>query len=264
MMRAAQKLGAVVPDVVGFSLSPEGASDFLVMRHVEGASPSLWEVPKWIEASGDGTRLKIARSVINALRPLRTYPSSSVVNLADSYRAYLCEVELKLRDAAKDVFALPPSVKKVLDWLIERCAELSSSPALYHGDFRLGNIVFKDGNVAALLDWERAMPGHYLHDVGYFSLPAMRTGDLLCGVATQEELVVIWKEEFGEPLDIRLCAFFRAMSMFTEFCVMVRALARLAQAHGRMVGARTLPLVARLHFDMLVAIREWDNGQFHL
>ncbi len=51
--------------------------------------------------------------------------------------------------------------------------------------------------------------------------------------------------------------------MYTEFCAMTRALSRLAAGHGRINGARTLPLVARLHHNLLVAIREAFVNGFH-
>lgn len=264
MMRLAQDLGAAVPAVVGHSVSATGDCDFIVMKHVAGEAPSIWDVPKWIAAADDGFRLRLGCNLLGALRPLQSLGGNASSNLPSVYDAYLQDMLALLRREADGLFALPPTLQKASDWLRSNCRELDASPALSHGDFRLGNIVVDRDQVAAVLDWERAMVGHPLHDVGYFCLPAMRTGERLCGVLTEDELVACWRSEFGEQLDIRLCAFFRIMSMYTEFCAMVRALGRVVRGQGRIVIARTLPLVARLHHDLIVGIREWENGQFHL
>jgi aminoglycoside phosphotransferase (APT) family kinase protein len=264
MMVKAAELGAPAPEVVGCSASADGAGDFIIMRHVAGAAPSIWEVARWIEGSEPGLRLRVGESLLRSLKPLRGISVDEAPDLPGLYRAYVGQVEADVRAAVGDLLRLPDMVGKVAEWLCDRCDLLNTPPALYHGDFRVGNAVFKESAVAALLDWERAMIGHPLHDIAYFSLPAMKTGDLICGLLTEDELLRIYAEAYSEPLDLRVCAVLRIMSMFTEFCAMTRALARLAKGHGRINGARTLPLVARLHHDILVAIREWNDGQFHL
>jgi aminoglycoside phosphotransferase (APT) family kinase protein len=262
MMLRARALGAAVPEVVGHFTSASGECDFVVMKHVAGEAPSIWDVPEWLEAREPGFRMRVGRNLVASLKPLQRLPDGG--DLPSSYDSYLTKVADTLHREVGDAFVLPHTVDKAGAWLRARCVELDAPAALYHGDFRLGNVVVRDGEVAALLDWERAMIGHPLHDIGYFCLPGMRTGDLLCGLVTQSELAAIWREEIGAALDLRLCAYFRIMAMYTEFCAMVQALARLAHGRGRLVGARTLPLVASLHYDLLVAIREWDDGRFHL
>jgi hypothetical protein len=41
-------------------------------------------------------------------------------------------------------------------------------------------------------------------------------------------------------------------------------MARLAVGIGRLEGLRPLPLIARLHVDLLAAMRSWENGEFTL
>ena len=40
--------------------------------------------------------------------------------------------------------------------------------AIVHGDYRIGNMIIRDGRMAALLDWELCTLGDPLADVGYF------------------------------------------------------------------------------------------------
>ncbi len=60
-----------------------------------------------------------------------------------------------------------PHLQEVGDWLELNCPT-SFTPGLIHGDFHLGNVMFRyDGpDVAAVLDWELATVGDPLVDVG--------------------------------------------------------------------------------------------------
>jgi aminoglycoside phosphotransferase (APT) family kinase protein len=264
MMRIAAELGAAVPEVVGSRVSDDGRCDFLVMRLVEGDSPPLWEVGAWLEAGGPDFRLKVGASLLAALAPIRQWPGVGSGDLAGHYRAWLCEARDRVAEAALGVIDLPPAIDRAGEWLAAACGRLSGPFALHHGDFRLGNAVFRDGTIAALLDWERAMPGHPLHDVGYLCLPGMKRGELIGGVLTQDELASVWADQTGSPLDLTLCALFRIIAIYTELCTMIRALTRQSRGKGRMTGSRTLPLVAQLHLDLILAIQDFDNDRIHL
>ncbi|GIS52127.1 MAG: hypothetical protein Ct9H90mP27_6180 [Gammaproteobacteria bacterium] len=50
------------------------------------------------------------------------------------------------------------------------CLRISPSKLVhrgFHGDYRLGNMIFSSGQVAAVLDWELCTLGDPLADVGY-------------------------------------------------------------------------------------------------
>ena len=40
-------------------------------------------------------------------------------------------------------------------------------PTVVHGDYRLGNMIVRDGRIAAVLDWEMGAIGDPRADVGY-------------------------------------------------------------------------------------------------
>jgi len=60
-----------------------------------------------------------------------------------------------------------PHLEEIGDWL-ERNRPLSFTPGLIHGDFHLGNVMFRNDSpdVAAVLDWELATAGDPLVDLG--------------------------------------------------------------------------------------------------
>lgn len=233
------------------------------MRRVAGDSPSLWEVREWLKERPDADRIAIGRSLLATLPPLAS-AARGTASQTEMYTAYLGRLASQLEEAADGLLALPPTIGFVHDWLVSRLPEMEAAPALTHGDFRLGNAVIDGGSIAALLDWERAMEGHPLHDLGFLCLPGMKIGDHICGVLTQDELASVWEELNGAPLDLRATAFFRIVAIYGELCLMIRAMARLAVGRGRLTGIRPLPLIGRLHHDLVRAIRSWEHGDFSL
>lgn len=261
MMALASGAGVPAPALIG--VQQDGDTQFLVMRCVEGESPSLWEVREWLKDRPDADRLAIGRDLLATLSKLHKATSNTASQQA-IYTDYLTSLVVNLERAASGILKLPPTVRVVLDWLLARLPQMEASAVLCHGDFRLGNAVFKDGTIAALLDWERAMVGHPLHDLGFLCLPGMKIGDHICGVLTQSEIATIWSELTGKPLDLRTTAYFRIVAIFGELCLMVRAMSRLAVGKGRLTGVRPLPLIGRLHHDLVRSVRSWDDGDFTL
>jgi aminoglycoside phosphotransferase (APT) family kinase protein len=263
MMARAFDAGVPAPKLVGHV--QEENVQFILMEHVPGDSPSLWEVRQWLEGKPDSARIALGRSLLAILPMLAAANAGGEADLPAHYTAYLGKLVTDLEEAAAGLIALPGTFRAVQGWLEGHLPLLEGeAAALHHGDYRLGNAVFRDGEIVALLDWERAMIGHPLHDLGFLCLPGMRIGSHIGGILTEAELIALWPELTGRALDRRIVALFKAMSMFSELCLMVRALCRLARGRGRLTGARPLPLIARLHGDLLDAVMRWNDGDFAL
>ena len=65
-----------------------------------------------------------------------------------------------------------PEMESLIYWLSNNIPE-NDQTTLVHGDFRLGNLLFKkdSSKINALLDWELATLGHPLADLGYMLCP---------------------------------------------------------------------------------------------
>lgn len=263
MMSTAYGSGVPAPELIG--VLQQGELQFIAMRHVEGDAPSLWEVRQWLDGQSEDTRLSIGRSLLGVLPRLSAIRPDNSVDLVERYSYYLNSLQHQVEEALSGHLSVPPVLPKAHKWLEERLEFIEGSEAaLHHGDFRLGNVVFGANSVAAVLDWERAMFGHPVHDLGYLSLPGMQNGGLIGGVLRQQEIEEIWRSQTGEDLDIRLVSYFRNMSMFSELCYMLRAMGRLGQGKGRLSGLRPLPLIAELHLDLISGIQRWNDGDFNI
>ena len=51
-----------------------------------------------------------------------------------------------------------------------------SPPVMVHGDFRMGNLIVDDGQLAAVLDWELVHAGEIYEDLAWFCIRAWRFG----------------------------------------------------------------------------------------
>jgi aminoglycoside phosphotransferase (APT) family kinase protein len=89
------------------------------------------------------------------------------------------------------------------------------SPArtcLLHGDYRTGNMLFEEGRISAILDWEFARIGDPIFDLGWVCAPSNRVGsDLVCMVLPEKEFLVRYEESSGyavEPHALRFWILF--------------------------------------------------------
>jgi len=58
-----------------------------------------------------------------------------------------------------------PWLKEIVMWLIENKPSECEYPSICHGDFHPGNLLAKDGEVTAILDWSTCRIGDPVMDV---------------------------------------------------------------------------------------------------
>jgi aminoglycoside phosphotransferase (APT) family kinase protein len=81
----------------------------------------------------------------------------------------------------------------------------------------VGNLVFDEQGVRAVLDWELAHLGDPVEDLGWLCVRAWRFGNdalPVGGVGTREELVRAYEAAGGEPVDPEALRFWEACGNF--------------------------------------------------
>lgn len=106
--------------------------------------------------------------------------------------------------------------------LARLCPPDSQPPRLVHGDYRVGNVIVRAGEVAAVLDWELTALGHPLADLAYLintwvSRDEVLTGPIRSAIAaggfgSRDHLVSVYERELGEPVPAGPLNYFRAFS----------------------------------------------------
>jgi aminoglycoside phosphotransferase (APT) family kinase protein len=100
-------------------------------------------------------------------------------------------------------------------WLLERAPE-APRRALVHGDYRIGNVIFDERGLRAILDWELAHVGDPIEDLGWLCTRAWRFGSPLPagGVGTRERLVEAYEAASGTRVDPAALRFWEAFGSF--------------------------------------------------
>ncbi len=100
-------------------------------------------------------------------------------------------------------------------WLLAR-APAPPRLALVHGDYRIGNVVFDETGVRAILDWELIHIGDPIEDLGWLCTRAWRFGAPLPvgGIGTREELIDAYERESGTRVDRDALRFWEAFGSF--------------------------------------------------
>ncbi len=125
--------------------------------------------------------------------------------------------------------------RQALDVLrAERPPEPAEGPALVWGDARLSNLVYRDFDVVAVLDWEMCGIGDPLQDVGYwlFADGALTQGSgckRLGGFPSRDETAERWVAATGRSADA--LAFYELFGAF-RFTVIMRRMGTLLEEIG--------------------------------
>jgi aminoglycoside phosphotransferase (APT) family kinase protein len=96
-----------------------------------------------------------------------------------------------------------PAMELVIRWL-KTHQPPPAEAVLLHGDYRLGNIIFTEEGVRAVLDWELAHIGDPHEDLGYISTQAWRFGqdaNPIGGIGQREDFYRAYEQAGGVPLN---------------------------------------------------------------
>jgi aminoglycoside phosphotransferase (APT) family kinase protein len=96
-----------------------------------------------------------------------------------------------------------PELVELFDRLLAVPAPRSGPPAIVHGDTKLSNLMWQDGKISAVLDWEMALNGEPLADLGYmlYGFESAHHGPTTPqrqpGMLKREEVIALWEQVSG-------------------------------------------------------------------
>ncbi len=189
---AAHAAGVMAPEVLVELEAGDGIGSGYVMRAIPGSpDPNLFLA----EADPAVAIHDIARELVATHR---TDCTGLAVPLMDTREA-LGELRSRFLAYGGD----RPILALALRWL-EANVPPPTAPRLVHGDFRLGNLMFDQGRLTGVLDWELAHLGDWHEDLAFgcmtvwrFSRPD-RPG---YGLTSIEELAAAYEAAGGEHFD---------------------------------------------------------------
>jgi len=194
-----------VPVPRAYWVEPTGnvlGTSFYVMEFVGGAVPIPWD-----ESIDGDTRASMHRQFVDVLAALHQVDWEArglgFLGVPDD-RADAAALELeRCRELLGRVALRPyPILREIIATLDERRPP-TPRLTLVHDDYRMGNFVWRDGRIVALLDWERAFIGDPMVDVAFSRIEALAgwcqvSGDMATryaetsGIAIDEDRVAYY------------------------------------------------------------------------
>lgn len=184
LLAAAARAGVTVPQVHWYGDEREGLGGaFFVMDLIGGEAIARHLLR---ERRYEHTRSVLPRDLARELARLHAvdlgdarlgFLAERAAGGADPRRFALAEVG-KYRQLLEGFSAEQPYplLMLVARWL-EQHAPVLERPTLVHGDFRVGNVMFDETGLTAVLDWELCHIGDPIEDLGWLCVRAWRFGN---------------------------------------------------------------------------------------
>lgn len=174
---------------------------FFVMERVAGESIHDLDLQPWFIEGSDAFRRDVAQrwvSVFGALARLKPLEVlGAPVSPEDDARTWQAFAQS----------ANSPRLVEQYDRLLSRPAPRSGLPSVVHGDTKLSNLMWLDGQVSAVLDWEMALNGEPLADLGYmlygFASPfhGATTPQKQPGMPDRDQVIAWWEAASGRSAE---------------------------------------------------------------
>lgn len=170
---------------------------FFVMECVAGAEVHDTQLPGWFTSPEDSFRRRLCECWLTEVAGFASLPPLPLLGVPVSP-----EQDARMWRTFADKAQCPPLVA-AYDRLLSRPAPISGPPSIVHGDVKLSNFMWQDGELGAVLDWEMALNGEPLSDLGYlmifFEGPFHRSATQLRepGMFARDEAIAMWERVTG-------------------------------------------------------------------
>lgn len=217
VLRFLHSHGVAVPNALWLQTDQSVlGSDFMALEQVQGAT--LGSAMGAIGVTED-----IVRQIAVQLALLHTVPwETNELTLARAFRLepgkINCETALNTLlarwEARWSTARLRPSpaLSAALCWLKRNKPRRDVRPCLLHGDIGFHNILFEEGTLTALLDWETAFLGDPAKDIA--------TCQSFVGLYTDWDRFLDWYRAAGGPaVDVHAVRYYGVLRVFTQLLV---------------------------------------------
>lgn len=219
--------GVPVPRLLASTSDPEVFErPFLITEFVEGESVDLSKVDRW--PLWQDHQQALGLEMIHVLAALQrvSWHGSGVADVLGPRGDQVSRVEAlvdrflePLIKVAESARAPQPIWRYIGMWLKDHAPALVESElVIVHGDYRFGNLLWQKTSVSAVLDWERAMLGDPMADIGFMCMPLARRAqpELMGRTLTLEELTARYESASGRKFEVRRVQFWAVFWQFIE------------------------------------------------
>jgi len=160
--------GVAVPQILACDSAPVVAGRaYALMELVPGL--------RWDRAVEETSDDQVADAAVAALQRLQSVDPAAAGIGSNELRTPVAEVARWSTLVRRGSTELRRAGERLAANLETSAPPQSSPPALVHGDYHYGNLLFRHGSVVAILDWEIAHVGEPLLDLGSLAVATLRT-----------------------------------------------------------------------------------------
>lgn len=170
---------------------------FFIMGRVPGESVNDIEMQDWFTGASDTVRNQMCRDWVSAFANLARLSPLAVLGAPVSP-----EDDLRMWQRFADA-AQCPQLVDMIERLLKVTAPISGKPAVIQGDPKLSNLMWQSERITAMLDFEMALNGEPLADLGYMLFffagdhHAASRAQKLSGMLTRHEVIEQWEMSSG-------------------------------------------------------------------
>jgi aminoglycoside phosphotransferase (APT) family kinase protein len=185
-----------------------------------------FSVARWIDGEADLTKLATAPHLDALLdqyaeilgRVHNLDPTAAGVDFLGhptAETAALEQVELFERGFERQRLEEFPAISYMIRWL-RKNQPTASRVSVIHGDFRLGNFMWDDAGIVAMLDWEQCHVGDPLEEIAFMYWPLWTLGALV----PIREFMARYERASGIRVDDAALAYYRVF-IELKMCVVI-------------------------------------------
>ena len=246
---------------------------FLVLSFVAGDANDITQVERWPAWQED--RVGLGHEIIDTLAALHRFDwrgtevedyffsdrvgaNGTGRTLGERVSQFLERYLSGLLERAQEQDVGLPLWRELGRWLYDNVPDADSEDlVLIHGDYRFGNFIWQDRQIAAIVDWERASLGHRMEELGFICMPLSRRKDptLMGKALTFDQLAERYERSSGRPVDIAQVQYFCVLWQVMEGINATRSgierpipvIASAILAQPNLVARQTIELIE--HFE---------------
>jgi aminoglycoside phosphotransferase (APT) family kinase protein len=274
IFRALADSGVPVPRLLAYTTDRSVFErPFSVTTFVDGESHDITKVEQW--PIWQSHRDELGWQIVDVLAALQCVPWQrtelpSVLGPRGNQRSRVAAIVDRyltpLLSSSAERGLAQPLWRDMGAWLVENAPELDEDDmVVVHGDYRFGNLLWQGTRIAAVVDWERAMLGDPMADVGFICMPlSRRVQPELMGKALRfDALADRYEKGAGRAVDIRRVQYWSVLWQFIEGVNSTRGLVEGFRAHRGVASSSVIApnLVARQTIRLMEA---YDDGRLDL
>jgi aminoglycoside phosphotransferase (APT) family kinase protein len=188
-------------------------SPFDVLEYVEGDIPDYRSVAQRPEWKDPQKRLAMGREFIDVLAAIQAVDwrraglgKAATAPSPENFpaTAAIADMQDLVASRAGSKWSILPAWRDAGEWLLRNQPETDPGDlVLVHGDYKLGNHIWRQGRIVAVLDWELATVGDPMQDLGYACHSIMReqSPELMSMLLPYDELIAAYESASGRTAD---------------------------------------------------------------